>query len=364
MSIYYIFIIFLTISYYLLDNNYTLCYSNKKILRIKKNELFGIFACLGLICIFGLRDVSVGVDTTQYHIRYEIAPYMLDIPSYQTEFGFNYLNYLFYSFGVSFQLYLFVIYSFISIVTVRFLCKYSKNVLLSIFLYITIGNFTMAMSGLRQTLAITIILIATELILEKKNIAVYIITVLLAYTIHNSAIIFLPVYLLGKLKLQRNIILITLITCILALVYRSVLPTAVTLFLPERYTAYSLDSDYNMNPLVILVSILIPAFCLLVNNNIDSTTGKYNQITTTFFLYSCINVFFTILTLNSNQLGRIAYYFSISNMILIPMALDSIKDRLTKNILGIIIIAFCFAYFAVSTSGGTLQIDNYKFFWQ
>ena len=93
--------------------------------------------------------------------------------------------------------------------------------------------------------------------------------------------------------------------------------------------------------------------------------NKFNEVDSFFYINSCIYIFMIILSLNHNQLGRLAYYFSLGNIITVANAVMAYKKRDGKRglIMEIMIIVFSSLYFFVSTPGGTLQIDNYNFFW-
>lgn len=353
MSIYYVSMLFLTVVHHALDFPS----------RIVKNKQFAIVVCILLIGILGLRDPSVGVDTMQYQSRFEQASELVSVQAFQSEFGFNYLNYFFHSIGFSFQAFLFVLLALYVIILVSFLYKYSTNVYQSAMYYITIGTFTMAISGLRQTIASAILLIAMHLTLKRKHLLWAALAVLAAYTIHNSAIVLLPFLLLRNVRLKRLEVGALIAASTLVLIYRNFLFPVVNLLRPARYADIALFSTYKMNPLLILISISIPVFCLLMIPSEDQLTGRYDSVTSNLFIYSCVNIFFTILTLNNNQIGRLAYYFNISNLILIPLALKSIKDSRWRLLLSAAIMLLCVLVFLISTPGGTLRIDQYKFFW-
>lgn len=231
----------------------------------------------------------------------------------------------------------------------------------SLFLYITIGTFTMCMSGIRQSLAMVIVLFAVCLLLQKK-IFMPVMLILLASTIHVSAIvafIFLP---LSRLRISRMTAGIMIVLCSAALIYKNYLTPLLILLAPKKYAGFSFDNEYQINSLLIVISIIIPVFCLIFMNRTEAD-GKYSNETSLWFMMSFMNILFTILTINNNQVGRLTYYFANANAVLIPTVVREMGPS-NRRIVLFILIPVCLIYFYLGTKGGTLQIDNYMFFWQ
>lgn len=80
-------------------------------------------------------------------------------------------------------------------------------------------------------------------------------------------------------------------------------------------------------------------------------------------MFACITVFFEMLSINNNQLGRMGYYFQSYCMILVPAALMSVNTE-SRSLVKLVAYVVCITYFVMGTIGGTLGIDNYRFFWQ
>ena len=116
-----------------------------------------VLAVLPVFLLTGLKAISVGSDTLAYYNRYVGAERMLMETNNITEPGFNYISFYFHNvLGVSFYTFDAAIAAFVCVILGLFLKKYSDNVYLSVFFYMTIGLFTMSMSGLRQMMAISL----------------------------------------------------------------------------------------------------------------------------------------------------------------------------------------------------------------
>ena len=130
---------------------------------------------------------------------------------------------------------------------------------------------------------------------------------------------------------------------------------------PVTYENFDfISQDYKINPLVTLVSFLIPLLSLIVLSNEKLKHRHISQ----FFIFSNFNVLTNILSLNSNLLGRLGFYFNPFNMILIPNTIFSVKDNKLRSLLVIIFFVFPFIQMLIVFPGVRGNIGNYIFFWQ
>jgi EpsG family len=333
----------------------------------KKRLWFALLSGAATFVVMGLRHPDVGTDTNQYLYLYNNRS--LDILSLELfkfdEWGFYTLNTFINILGFENQGYILVMSLLISLSFSLFFYKYSKNIFLSFYLHLTIGLFSMSMSGLRQTLAVCLILLAFHFLIKRKLIGFFV-SMLVAYTLHHSAIVFLPVFLLRNLTInkKRGIVLLILVSS--TMFYRELFTPLIELVAPDRYLErYDLISDaYQVNPLLILIALAIPIVCLFFWDNLGRVENKEKEIYSILFVLSIINILLNILSLNSNMMGRLSFYFIPFIVILIPNIISEIKSKKLK----IIAIYFCLILpliqFIVSTPGGTYNIDQYKFFFQ
>lgn len=343
----------------------------------KKNitNLRLFFAVLPLFLIMGLKSVSVGCDTISYYSRYVGAIEMMSADNAITEPGYNLLSYFFHDIlKVPFWVYYAVMSLFMCFVLGSFIKHFSSDIYLSLFMYMTLGLFTMSMSGLRQTLAVyicTIPVIWAKTSDEKGNepqqhkivrLFLGILLVFLAFTIHNSAILFLPILFLFDLRLSKAQTIIVMALAVSTFLFRGLIVSIMGNFVFGRYEDLNLDAGYAKNVLTLLVPIVIGFFCSLVCNP-EQGERYYSKSMSLMFVLFALFISFNILSLSQNQIGRIGYYFINSGIILIPYALKKLpKD--TRMIVTFIFVVLSLIYFYLGTKEGTLMIDNYKFFWQ
>ncbi len=322
------------------------------------------FSSISIMTLMCLRHITVGCDLLNYQRRYELSEQLFRRGFNDTEWAYNFLNYLFKD--ILHLDYRFLI-AFIAIVSILCLAYalhvFAPNTFLCVMVFLTIGNFTMYMSGLRQTLAISLTLLALVAAKHKKPF-VYILIMIVAFFVHNSSIVFIPVYFLYKLKLTKNNMMFILILSVATYLIRGYISGIVYLLSPTKYLSYSLDKAYQMNIIVVVVQIVFAIFSIMF---MESNEGKYNEEQSLFFLFICLKIIFFNFSYVDASVGRLAYYFDIGLPICASYALKSYgmkQGARSELIFETVIVFLCAAYFLISTPGGTLQIDKYAFFWQ
>lgn len=316
-----------------------------------------------LTLFMGLRAESVGCDVVQYVYRYENVKALIEMGgTTMLEWGYNYLSYFFHDIlGVPFQVFLFFLSSVTCFSIVFILYRYSEDVFTSLTLYLTLGCFTMAMSGLRQSLAISLLLLSL-FFCEKRKIIPFLILCILAFSMHNSSLIFILVYFLWGKRLSLKTCFSLLVASFGSILFANVLIFFVSFFMPTKYSGMDLYVGYNINYLVLAVPVVITFFCTFFLDY--EQDGKLNETDSFFFICSLLYLVMMFLSLKNNQLGRLSYYFSVGNLIIVASTLkyQMKKDVRSAKIVKFIILMFSYAYFFISTPGGTLKIDNYKMF--
>lgn len=359
MSIYYILISFWTIIYIVID-------LLKRIMhKINWRLVTTIILSSTLFLVMALRHYSVGVDTKQYLYRYNNIIYPLNFSILgMKEWGFHGIAAILKNSGVSNQGYIAIISLIIIVLYTRFYYKYSPNMFFSFYLHLTIGLFSLSLSGVMQAISVGIILIAFDYMIQDKPIH-FIICVVVAYIFHNSAVFFLPVYFLRNIKIDRKKGFILLLSFCFALIMINPVMDIIKLIVPNQYASYlSPENASSANPLVIIVALGITTFCLFFMNEDDNLDTESYKLRSSLLIMSLINSFVNVLSFNASIISRIAFYFVPFNIILIPFIINRIRNKGTKYMTFILFLFLALAQFAISTPDGTTQIDKYIFFWE
>ena len=320
-----------------------------------------------LMLLMGMRHVSVGSDTSQYLVRFEYSDTALSNPYHQYEKGYDYLNYLIHDiWGLSFNWLLLFVAMFTCLVMACFISKYSTKPIMSYYLYLTIGSLALNMSGIRQTIAISICWIALMIMMNCSIKYRYRIILALAlngfaYTFHNSSVIFVPFLLLTSMRLTKRQTFLLIMIGMSSIVLKSVLVEYISIVIPEKYSEMDLSTNYVANMLVLIIPIAIALFCLYYSGT--EKDGKFrNDISLMFIFVSCVIFFYNLKTLNG-QIGRLSHYFMCSYLVLIPYTFSTMKNLDRKVLLPVVMIV-CALYFVIGNSGDIMQIDDYHFFWE
>ncbi len=360
----YVFLIFIWLMLY-----YYLIYRPSKLTEHQleqRNKIYVILAGISLFVIMGFRHKYVGVDTTQYLLIYDSSPYyqwnrLTWENFYNQEIGFKAYNYILTFFRIPHQIYLMIYALFVTVCVSKMIHKYCKNRFLGFYLHLTIGLFTMSMSGIRQSIACCICWLAIDDIMEKRPVR-FVCLVVLASLFHQSAIFFLAFYFARYIKIKKLSGWIISGFTVLCIALRPVLMPILSFFLPERYEKYGLVSDkYPVNPLVVLIALLIPMFCLFFWERHKLKNETEEQFSSLCYAGSFCYAIITVLSLSSQAIGRMNMYFYLFNVILLGNTISDIEDRNTRYIA---------AFFAFILPGymffkaHSLGIAPYYFFWE
>lgn len=366
------------IIFYILSTGVIFGRNTKK--RVKRNSYliltFGVF-----IFLSALRSSNVGNDTSAYIRLFNDIAITGDVSRYswRYETGYLYLNKLLSLLSSNSQIIIIVTSIIIMCGFARFIYKYSNNLWLSVYLFFTLGYFGMSMNTIRLNIAIAIVLFSYDFLREKRLIK-FIITVFLASLFHRTAIIFLLAWFITKLKINYKTTTIVIIGSLtLYIAFPTILRVALSLFPTYQYyigSAYLDGSTRIASVMNFLVGISIVVFGMLTRYHKKTINGQsYSNVSSNetveindgqfMLLLLLAGVSITFISFNFNLLDRVADYFLVFSIVLLPNALNSIRDKNLRSLLSFIIVVLFFVY---ST---TIQIIRpewniiypYQFFW-
>ena len=355
MYIYYI-LFLLIISLYLILNN-------------TKKYMFVITVILTLI--IGLRGTTVGTDTQNYLWMYinqtkESVEYFFNtfpslniISSDSLYFLYCYILQLF---GIGERGFLLITSAIVVGVNAHFIYRYSKNYLLSIFTFVTIGLIPMFMSALRQSLALAIIGLAIRFLVERKPVK-YCIMVLIASGFHVTALIMLPAYVLIKMLSKIPPLVTTGLGILISfLVSNNLYKIIWNMELGPRFMVYLTGNVVKTNPLVITMHLGIVGSCFFIHQGLRKS--KWFREDSIFIDLYIIGVGIMILSLSNTMISRFAQYY----FIVLPIILANIIERLNcqKNKIFLMVTCICveIIYFVLVMPNSTFNIAPYNFYWE
>lgn len=325
-----------------------------------------IFITILLSLFIGLRGIDVGSDTATYFYHFsnlKNTSYKDIVLRYNSDFFFYYITKVFAGLLRNYNLYL-IITSLIYLIPIAILVyKKSEDPVFSYFLFFSFGLFTFSMSTLRQSISIGLC-ISAFLMMEKKKL-LSALMIALAAGIHFSAIVFFPVLLIKRIRLN----ILTIIPLILAPIFFLLFFPQITNFLisaadignynTEIYVITSVGGIGMILFLIIVLSIGIMPF--------KRVKLRHEADFTIFFMMVYCALLIFISTRFNLAVMRLYYYYFIFIIVYIPNMTARFEDILFKSIIKIFIImvAIYFLLFQVFSDPYSVgsKLLPYVFFW-
>lgn len=334
----------------------------------------------GIFCIlFGVMALrfDIGNDYRQYtqtaHEAY-VGGYVV------TEAGFNWLVRLLY--GVAGGEYYELVFAVFAFVTLLFFLKafvrQSVSFPQTFFLFMTLGLYFQTFNTVRYYLALAVALFSMKYVLERDYLK-FVFWIGMAALFHKSVLVVLPAYWLASFEWKRWQIAAGLaVSAVCFLGKGLVLKLALVLYPSYRDTVY-LEGGGSLTGTLRTLAVLAlyvwfvyiywcaceqpgeacrqkmtsirRAIRLIVHGDIlaqDSLKEQswypelryYGQLN---LLALVTGTFFSFLPV----VTRISYYFAVSQLLMIPLILQNIKEQRVRRKVTVLIFAVCILYFAV-----------------
>ena len=347
MAIYYVVYFF-----FFLFSAWDLFIANrKKAVTITLMDLLGIV----MIIFAGIRW-ETGTDWENYQYYFKI----IDIRPWGNtamEVGYEFIVRAFKTL-VSSEYTAFLIFcaAYIIIFTYVVLYKLSPFPLFSLFLLFSY-SFVGSGFGVRQDLSIALSLTAL-LFIQERSLPKFLLVVFAAALIHNSAVIFLPAYWLYNFRWNTMKALAVVAFTLICVVFSdTIMGTVGSLISARKVELYmTLGMETEANPYKTLAKALVGRlfffFAMVWFVDYDNEDKKfYNGL---FNLYVFGVVIFSIFSPISMIFGRLARFYDIYQILLLPMAYYYAK-RIYKVVIFLFVTAFSVLKFstAIGESEGT-----------
>ena len=241
-------------------------------------------------------------------------------------------------FGHNFDFYRIIICLIQSIPLVLIFRKYSEDYVMSVFLFIAMGYYSgWMMNGIRQFVAACIIFAATPLLVRRKIIPTLLI-ILLAMTIHVSAMMMLPIAMVVRIEPWKKSIIISYLVFVLALF--------IFIYNTDMLSEEILEVDDGANPLRIIISAVPCVIAFIGRKKIASNNNLLINICVNMSVFTTL-IFFAATFTNGIGTGRLPIYTGLFNLILIPYLCKSVfNETVSKNIKTFFVLLYI-AYFSV-----------------
>ena len=250
------------------------------------------------------------------------------------------------------------------------LYKYSCNFGVSVFLFMTSCQFTWMFNGMRQFLVAAIIFSCTGLILKKRTL-LYILIVCILSTVHQSALLLIPMYFVAQGEPWNKRTLLFIGCIVLAMLFTSKFTNFLTDVVEQTDYATSVNefkaTDDGTNPIRILVESIPIILAFIYRNRIKDKLTPIIKLSINMSLIASGLYIISKVASSGVLLGRLPIYFSLYNLILLPWLLRNIFEEREKNLIYYIMILCYFVFFyyqmviAWDGMGYASQILNLKY---
>ena len=338
-------------------------FGHKETKRARNVYILGVYL-LGLALFVGLADMLGGYDR---YIYAELFDRMADETNrggnpfmsnsflfYKSDFGYGtycaLISYLTANRYIFILITTLVIYTLLFISIKDYVNDYSFAVIIFMGLF-----FFFTFTYLRQVMGVVTAWLSVRYIIKRKLIP-FLIVVFIAFSLHNSALIFLPLYFIPIKKIPIVGVLVFMGMCLL--IGLSSIPSS--LFevygetAEERANAEGYAREVGFRYEYLLESIVFLGFILFEYSHIPNKKG--NIVLLNIALLFCATL---LIFIRSENGGRLAWYYMIGVIATLTL-LATRKRKLSYYGVGLIVMSFLL-YFRILYSWG-IQLSPYKTF--
>lgn len=239
----------------------------------RNNHKYYLFVAGAIIVLItGLRSPYVGSpDTYRYGRGFEQFAEIPDFLEYYndrlaersllvSETGFYLTNWLLSRVFSDGQVIVFITMLFCTYSVCRFIYLNSEDAPTSLLIYVALGLMTFNMNGMRQAWAMSVCLFAYEHA-KKGKLIPFVLTVLLAMQFHKTALCFMPVFVLPRLRDRKGDILFFLFGLVFFMLSMDWFVTAFSDLVDKEYATDAIADGGGISVLLIYaVGLLLPVF--------------------------------------------------------------------------------------------------------
>lgn len=374
----------------------------------KKRQLFcSLCPAILLFLLLSLKASSVGADSQTYVNAYYAIGGMHKFPSrefftdlnhfnFKNEYGFIFFSQLFNMVKLPYLAMQVFVYAVICFSLFYSVYKLSRCPVFSFIIFYCFTFFNFFVSGLRQSFAISLCLLALTLIISGGKTVwrtvVFFSLITIAALWHKSAIIFFLAYFIIRIRVNLKMFIVLIFISLFLLLFAEQMYQFINSFsgllFNTKVADYAPFSAGNGLTNILFIGIIL--FCFFISYpskiktklgitlsekikffNVEDSVVYSREIQEDFtlldnfsfmLLMTFVGLWLRYTNLYSVAFGRVSIYFSIFVIFLLPNSVENIRNFKIKGVLKIILfIAFAgyFAYTVIRTN--YLAIAPYKF---
>lgn len=314
---------------------------------------FAFFAFLPLLLWVGFRSRYGYADTSAYVTMYNHMPQTIEgIKNYVSSLEKDWLFFIFMGviksvFGESYRPFFLIVALIQSISMINFYRKYSTNYVFSLFLFVISAEYlAWMMNGMRQFLAVAINYMAIPCLLEKKYFR-FVLVILLASTIHQTALLMIPIALVAQGKPWNGKTLLFILGAVMSLAATNQFTAFLDVALED--TAYAanlieMQGHAGVNPLRVMVYSVPAVLAFVGRKQIEKENDVILNVSVNMAIIT-MALYIVGMATSGIMFGRLPIYASLFNYILLPYEVNTLFRRDTSRILKIALVVLYLGYY-------------------
>ncbi len=329
----------------------------------KKNLIFLVLSFAIVVFVVGSRSAFLtrSLDLHNYYTWYGRALNMpLDAMIERSKFETGYLvlnkilativpwNYFIVYFEAAFT----------TAIVFWYIYRNCDSVFLGVIIYICLGPWQFFLTGFRQAIAICMCIVALEM-MKKKTLLwdiLVVFIVMLASTIHTTALIFFGAFILRKLKFNKKLVLASILMTLVMLIFLDDIVTFGNDILERDYAvAYQGSAIAGIVPIMVFIGTFILWYLIWSWNNEFIKEHEFELMMLLVGL--CLYTLRYTITI----MERTSYYYTFVLMVVLSNGITRQKTKIVRNIAMIICVVLCVVLFAYRA---TSQLGVYHFYWE
>lgn len=332
-----------------------------------KSKTYLPFAMLLLALIIGLRDTTVGVDTLGYveeFSRYnsmdsgQLIAVLRESKEPFFVLGSWFVAVLFNS-SAMFTLFWGAFPCIALSLVLRDNVRLAKDNLVAILVIFALGLFAFFMAGMRQSAAISIVLLAYYRLVRdgvefkvsffrSRNFIMFLLLMLVAYNLHNSSILFLLILPILKIKIRWWYLPVVLGLFFVGNVFEvSFLTSLAAYFFNDRFENYGTIYESSQSINAFIMQFILFMICFLRRDQLIKADSSNNYL----FNIIMVGLVFQSFSGLIYEMARVSFYFSIFLAILVPRAIEAYPTSMKKTLyVGFTTLVLFYLYFLSSSN--------------
>ncbi len=225
--------------------------------------------------------------------------------------------------------------------------KHAENASFVVFLFVVSGNIVWMFNGIRQFLAVCILLSATNLLIEKKWFK-YFLVVFIAYNIHDSSLLMIPFYFVIQAKPWSKRVWIFVTATLIAVLFSESFMNTLGFMLEDTSLSDSVtfaqQDEGGSNIMRVFVAAVPTVFAFMHRKEIEENASPFINICVNMSLITTLSYLMATFT-SGIIMGRIPIYFEIYSFILLDWLLINVFKNEQKFLLYALCVLFYTAFF-------------------